>query len=126
MERTKQIGLELDAIHAMALAVEKSLQNDDFDTAIETMRRRDDRMNHLQQHVMAEDPATLKSLLKDTRLGEMVKKIQELDEKNLATLHSRMQDAYEGIRKLERERRTIRVTRSIVSARKKRIVDFIY
>jgi|GEM_PF-6307586 len=125
-ERERKISRELDTIHALALAVGKSLEIDDFDTAIDTLRRRDDRMNELRRHVMEMDTPVLQSLMQGSKLGEMVKKIQKLDEENLAALQSRTQDAYDNIRELEKDRQTIKATRKFGSAGKKRIVDFFH
>ncbi len=122
--QAKLVDDELSAMYAMALEVEHLLAHRDIDKVLESLRQREKQLQLLRQDVNKADLAALAGSADHAALRKKVEKIQKLDEKNLIALKSLMQDAFDDILEVGKERQSIKDMRSIAAIGKRKIVDF--
>ena len=110
-------GQLLDEFHRVTMELSSLLNENDFDQAIATLKRRDDLLSLLKEEKGWTGLASKKS---------SVMSILELDRKNLAILHSKIKEAQEAIVTLEKEKQSVGNLRSLSKINKKQIVDLVY
>jgi hypothetical protein len=107
----------LDEFHRVTMDLSRLLDEDDFDQAIVTLRRRDVLLRSLQEQ---KDWASLAS----KKSG--IKSILELDQKNMAALDKKIKETQEAIVTLEKEKQSVGNLRSLSKINHKQIVDLVY
>ncbi len=107
----------LNVFHSLTEEIGRLLADNDFDAAIDILRRREKLLTQIQGQ---------KNLMELASKNSRMKSIMKMDEQNIKVLNRKMDEAQKSLVTLEKEKQSVSNLRSLAKINHKNIVDFLY